>query len=52
MEKKVTLDLLGLKCAACVAAVERAVGNPNGVKSASANLATRRGTFVLDPAKV
>jgi Cu+-exporting ATPase len=52
VETKVTLDLIGLKCAACTAAVERAVGKIPGVKSASANLATRRGTFVFDPKKV
>jgi Cu+-exporting ATPase len=52
METKVSLDLIGLKCAACAAAVERAVGKLPGVKSASANLATRRGTFVFDPEAV
>ncbi|MFZ1947274.1 MAG: heavy metal translocating P-type ATPase, partial [bacterium] len=49
METKVSLDLIGLKCAACVAAVERAVGKLPGVKSASANLAAKRGAFVFDP---
>jgi Cu+-exporting ATPase len=52
VETKVSLDLTGLKCAACTAAVERAVGKLAGVKSASANLATKRGTFVFDPGVV
>ena len=51
-DKQIVLDLIGLRCAACVAAVERAVGKLEGVKSASANLATKRGTFVVDPARV
>jgi Cu+-exporting ATPase len=51
MDTKITLDLKGLKCAACVANVERAVGRLPGVISASANLATSKGTFVFDPAR-
>jgi Cu+-exporting ATPase len=50
--EQIVLDLIGLRCAACAAAVERAVGKLDGVKSASANLASKKGTFVVDPAKV
>ena len=52
METKVQLDLMGLKCAACAANIERAVGRLDGVISASANLATSRGTFSFDPDRV
>jgi Cu+-exporting ATPase len=48
MNKTVTLELKGLKCAACVAAVEKAVGGLFGVASASVNLATSSGTFTYD----
>jgi Cu+-exporting ATPase len=52
VDKQIVLDLIGLRCAACVAAVERAVGKLDGVMSASANLASKKGTFVVDPSKV
>jgi P-type Cu+ transporter len=52
METRVTIELAGLKCAACVANIERAVRRLPGVASASANLATSQGTFVFDPGKV
>ncbi|HVP57483.1 MAG TPA: heavy metal translocating P-type ATPase [bacterium] len=52
METKVTLDLVGLHCAACAANVERAVGKLAGVASASANAASLKGTFAFDPAQV
>jgi copper chaperone CopZ len=48
MEKTMLLDLKGLKCAGCVAAVEQAAGALPGVKSAKVDLATAKGTFVVD----
>ena len=48
--KNIELDILGMSCASCSAAVERAVKKLDGVKSVSVNLATNRGRFVYDPA--
>ena len=48
MNKTVTLNLKGLRCAACVAAVEKAVGNLPGVVSASVNLAAGTATVTYD----
>jgi Cu+-exporting ATPase len=48
MERKVNLDITGLRCAACAAAVEKSAGKVPGVKSASVNLAASTGTFVYD----
>ena len=48
--KSVELDILGMSCASCSAAVERAVKKLDGVQSVSVNLATNRGSFTYDPA--
>lgn len=51
-EKKAVIPIGGMTCAACSAAVERAVGKVAGVKSVSVNLATERGEVVYDPGTV
>jgi len=51
-DRQITLDLKGLRCAACARTVERAVGSLPGVRSAFVNIATSRGTFVFDEAGV
>ena len=48
--KKIEIDILGMTCASCSAAVERAVKKLDGMKSVSVNLATNRGSFEYDPA--
>jgi len=50
--KKIELIVEGMSCAACSAAAERAVKKLPGIKSASVNLATNRGSFEYDPATV
>jgi copper chaperone CopZ len=52
MTKEVVLDLEGLKCGGCAAAVERAARAIAGVVSATVDLAASRGTFGFDPAVV
>jgi Cu+-exporting ATPase len=42
-----TLNVHGMHCAGCVAAVERALGKVSGVRSASVNLATAQATIVV-----
>ncbi len=43
-----TLDIGGMHCASCVAAVEKALSNVAGVESANVNLATERATVRHD----
>ena len=52
MNKRITLDLKGLHCAACANAIERAVGSLPGVVSSSVNLAASTGTFIFDETSV
>jgi len=52
MDRRITLDLKGLHCAACANAIERAVSGLAGVKAASVNLADSTGTFLFDEASV
>jgi Cu+-exporting ATPase len=52
MDREITLNLKGLHCAACARAIEKAVGDLPGVKSAVVNLATYQGTFVVDEGTV
>jgi Cu+-exporting ATPase len=42
VEKDVTIPIGGMTCAACVKAIERAVGKLDGVSSVSVNLATEK----------
>jgi Cu+-exporting ATPase len=50
--KEVTIPIGGMTCAACVRAVEKAVGKVAGVESVGVNLATEKGFVVYDPALV
>lgn len=47
--RRVELSIEGMTCASCAAAVERAVGKLDGLKSVNVNLATNRGSFEYDP---
>ncbi|MHC1734619.1 MAG: heavy metal translocating P-type ATPase [Erysipelotrichaceae bacterium] len=48
--RNVSLDIEGMTCASCSAAVERALKKQNGVTLASVNLATNKATVSYDPA--
>jgi Cu+-exporting ATPase len=48
--KTVELDILGMSCAACSAAVERALKKLPGVREATVNLATNRARVEYDTA--
>lgn len=50
--KKIEIGVQGMTCAACSAAVERAVRKLPGVASVSVNLATNRAALEYDPAIV
>jgi Cu+-exporting ATPase len=50
--KEVTIPIGGMTCAACVRAVEKAVGKVGGVQSVAVNLATEKGFVVYDPVLV
>jgi Cu+-exporting ATPase len=47
----VTLPVVGMTCAGCVARVEKALGAAPGVREASVNLATERATITYDPSR-
>ncbi len=51
-EKQVTLPVLGMTCANCVAAVERNSKKVEGVTGATVNFANEKVTFSYDPAVV
>ncbi len=51
-QRKVTLEIEGMTCASCSAAVERALKKQTGVSNASVNLATNKATVSYDPAQV
>lgn len=48
MPKKIDLPITGMTCAACVAAVEKALKNFEGVESATVNLASEKATILAD----
>ncbi|MBN2334469.1 copper-translocating P-type ATPase [Candidatus Bathyarchaeota archaeon] len=50
--REVTLKIVGMTCAACVAAVERALKRVDGVEDAVVNLATEKAHVRYDPGKV
>lgn len=50
-EKHITLPILGMTCANCVAAVERNLKKADGVTSANVNLSSERAAVSYDPAK-
>jgi len=51
-QRNVTLEIEGMTCASCSAAVERALKKQTGVSNASVNLATNKATVSYDPAQV
>ncbi len=50
--KKIELGVEGMTCAACSAAVERAIRKLDGVQNASVNLMTNQAAVEYDPSKV
>ncbi|WP_029522840.1 heavy metal-associated domain-containing protein [Persephonella sp. KM09-Lau-8] len=48
----VELNISGMHCAGCVAGIEATLKATDGVISASVNLATSKGVFEYDPAKI
>ncbi|MFZ3069924.1 MAG: heavy metal translocating P-type ATPase [Anaerolineaceae bacterium] len=48
---QVTLPILGMTCANCVAAVERSLSKTEGVEEASVNLSSERASVRFDPSK-
>jgi len=48
--RRVTLKIIGMTCAACSARVERSISKIEGVESCSVNLATERMTVEFNPA--
>ncbi|MEE9514334.1 MAG: heavy metal translocating P-type ATPase [Anaerolineales bacterium] len=51
-KKALTLPIIGMTCANCVAAVERNLNKLDGVQSANVNLASERANVEFDPTKV
>jgi P-type Cu+ transporter len=51
-DKDATIPIGGMSCAACAAAIERAVGKLHGVSSVSVNFATEKAQVKYDPAQV
>lgn len=50
-QKNLTLPILGMTCANCVATVERNLKKVNGVESANVNLSSERAAVTYDPDK-
>lgn len=50
--RNVTLDIEGMTCASCSAAIERTLKKQPGVASISVNLATNKATLSYDPSKI
>lgn len=48
MESKITINVGGMSCAACSAAVEKALNRLKGVSSATVNIATNKAVVVYD----
>lgn len=51
-ERRISLDIEGMTCASCSAAVERSLKKQAGVSAVSVNLATNRATLTYDPATI
>src|SRR5262245_61377005 len=51
MEKQITMPVVGMTCANCVATVERSAKKVEGVSQAVVNFGTERVTVSYDPAK-
>jgi Copper chaperone len=50
-KQQVTLPILGMTCANCVAAVERGLSKVDGVDAAVVNLSSERASVSYDPQK-
>jgi len=50
-QKHLTLPILGMTCANCVATVERNLKKVEGVESANVNLSSERAAVTYDPGK-
>jgi len=50
--KKVSLPVEGMTCASCVARVEKALKNVEGIEEVNVNFATEKVSFTFDPLKV
>ena len=50
--KQLTVPVIGMTCANCVAAVERNAKKVDGINEASANFASEKLTISYDPAEV
>lgn len=50
--REIYMPIGGMTCAACVRAVEKAIGKLDGVSDVSVNLATGKAKIVYDPSKV
>lgn len=48
---EVTIPVLGISCAACVASIEKTVKKIDGVKNANVNLSTKKATISYDSSK-
>jgi len=51
-KREIILPISGMTCAACVRAVERAIGKLEGINEVSVNLATEKAKIVYDPSKI
>ncbi len=51
-KKNITLNISGMTCASCVAKVEKALKNVNGVEEASVNFASEKAKVIYDETKV
>ncbi|MDK2990859.1 MAG: P-type Cu+ transporter [Clostridiales bacterium] len=49
MDKKISLRISGMSCAACAAAIEKSLSRVQGVKEASVNFAAEKAVAVYDP---
>ena len=52
LTRELQLDIEGMTCASCSAAIERTVRKQNGVESISVNLATNKASLVYDPSLI
>ena len=47
--KRVSIDIQGMTCSACVARLEKAFGRADGIEKANVNLPLEKATLVVDP---
>ena len=50
--KKISVDVLGMTCAACSTRVEKALNKQDGVKTATVNLLANKATIEFDLDKI